>query len=286
MNENPNYYAVIPANVRYAKIKANAKLLYGEITALANKKGYCYASTGYFAELYEVSEKQVKIWIGELENHDFITNIIVKEYGNKRFIFLGKVDKEAVKSKLTSNQKVTTSAPKGYDPSNQKVTTYNNTINNTSNIKKEKKFDAENYILNLDLDQDIKESLTDWIEVRKAKKTATTQKAIDLALNKLSKFSKETQKQMLENSVLNGWTGIFEIKEEKVKENKENIFVPKKIIYSETYEEYLEEVKYRVENYGSHSSDFTWRQKVNVDPSEQKKQFAKLKEDLLNKIKI
>lgn len=41
--EQPNYYAIIPACVRYAKIKANAKLLYGEITALANKTGECYA---------------------------------------------------------------------------------------------------------------------------------------------------------------------------------------------------------------------------------------------------
>ena len=33
MNETPNYYAIIPANVRYADLKPNAKLLYGEITA-------------------------------------------------------------------------------------------------------------------------------------------------------------------------------------------------------------------------------------------------------------
>lgn len=37
--ETPNYYAVIPAEIRYdKKLKANEKLLYGEITALANKK--------------------------------------------------------------------------------------------------------------------------------------------------------------------------------------------------------------------------------------------------------
>ena len=55
MENNKNYYAVIPAEVRYSKnLKANEKLMYGELTALANEKGYCYASNEYFSQLYNV----------------------------------------------------------------------------------------------------------------------------------------------------------------------------------------------------------------------------------------
>ena len=46
-----NYYAIIPANIRYNKeLKFAERLMYGEIIALSNKIGYCYASNKYFAE--------------------------------------------------------------------------------------------------------------------------------------------------------------------------------------------------------------------------------------------
>ena len=50
MNEENNisYYSILPATVRYnEQLKPNEKLLYSEITALANKNGYCYAKNKY-----------------------------------------------------------------------------------------------------------------------------------------------------------------------------------------------------------------------------------------------
>ncbi|MBR2677813.1 MAG: DnaD domain protein [Bacilli bacterium] len=71
--EKPNYYAVIPAEVRYdSDLRANEKILYGEITALADKSGECYASNNYFAELYGVTPQAISKWIINLKDKEYV----------------------------------------------------------------------------------------------------------------------------------------------------------------------------------------------------------------------
>lgn len=73
LEDKKSYYAIIPASVRYdTRLCANSKLLYGEITALCNEKGYCWASNKYFADLYNVSKTSISKWISALERTGYI----------------------------------------------------------------------------------------------------------------------------------------------------------------------------------------------------------------------
>ncbi len=77
--EQPNYYAIIPATVRYNNnLKYAEKLLYGEITALANKNGYCYAKNKYFADLYNVTTVSVSRWISHLQELGYIKTEVIR----------------------------------------------------------------------------------------------------------------------------------------------------------------------------------------------------------------
>ena len=83
-----SYYAIIPANVRYdKKLSANAKLLYGEITALCNEKGYCWASNAYFAKLYDVSSRSISAWIKSLKDNGYIKIDIIYREGTKEILY-------------------------------------------------------------------------------------------------------------------------------------------------------------------------------------------------------
>ena len=88
MNEenNINYYSVIPATVRYdPDLKPAEKLLYSEITALANKNGYCFAQNKYFAELYNVTNGTVSKWFAHLQRLGYI-NIEIKRNEKQEII--------------------------------------------------------------------------------------------------------------------------------------------------------------------------------------------------------
>jgi hypothetical protein len=87
--EKPNYYAIIPAHVRYNKeLTLLERLLYGEITSLTNFKGYCWANNNYFAKLYGRSKGTISKSISKLNSLGFL-EIEIKSVGkivDKRLI--------------------------------------------------------------------------------------------------------------------------------------------------------------------------------------------------------
>lgn len=132
MEEKKSYYAIIPANVRYDKnIIANAKLLYGEITALCNEKGYCWASNNYFANLYEVTPQAISKWINLLEENKYIKT---------EYIYNGnEIKQRNIYLEVSTN--IDTGINKSLVGYQQKFKD-NNIINNTNNINN----DNSNYV--------------------------------------------------------------------------------------------------------------------------------------------
>ena len=105
--EKPNYYAVLTSEVRYDKrLTAFAKLMYAEVTALANKEGYCWANNSFFAKNYETTERTVQRALSSLEEYGYIRKEITNHNTERKlYITMTKQSEGVDKTVSTSPDK-------------------------------------------------------------------------------------------------------------------------------------------------------------------------------------
>lgn len=217
MAEKPNYYAIIPASVRYdKKITPNAKLLYGEITALSNQQGYCWASTNYFQELYGVSRISIQKWLKSLEENNYISRSIVFKSDSKE------VDKRVITIvSYPSKEKLTPPLTKVSDPSKEKLTD-NNTFNNTSN----KDLIGEQIPFS---------KIISYLNDKTGKRYKVTQKWKDLIKARWN-----------EGQRLDDFTKVIDVKAEQwLNDEKMNQYLRPQTLFGNKFDEYLNEYHYQ-----------------------------------------
>ena len=211
MDEQKSYYAIIPANVRYdTDLPPNAKLLYGEITALCNEKGYCWASNKYFADLYGVSRISISRWISALSDKGYISTEVTFKEGSKE------IDNRYIQICNDPINKIVNT------PINENVKE-NNTVsfNTTRNKKKERKKPREttsyNEILRDVRDHDLRELYFEYIKMRKLIKSPMTDRALTMLIKKVNDLEPcdlSRQKRLLETAIMNNWKSVYPLKDD------------------------------------------------------------------------
>lgn len=131
-----HYYMNIPAFVwddQDLLKKPKAILLYGHISTLANKKGYCWATNEYFMKCLGVSRRAVI---------NYINLLTCKGYIKRKNIYKGKtkqVDKRIISiCTTTSELACTTSGERECTTTSELACTDNNTRNNNTSINNKK----------------------------------------------------------------------------------------------------------------------------------------------------
>lgn len=232
--ERPGYYAVIPATVRYDdRLAANAKLLYGEISALVGKEGFCFASNEYFAQLYGCTGVSIARLMTALEKAGYIRRQMERDGSGqvlrrKIMLVLSAADGQPL------NNIVNTPYQFCGEGGNKNVKENNTGINNKKeNIKekvsgkrsapREKDFQPmpvfEEWIRNTFPDQtpEVKNglylALKRFMENRAAiKKPMKSKAAVTALCNKLMKLTggdPEKMVELLDDATENGWQSIY-----------------------------------------------------------------------------
>jgi hypothetical protein len=124
-------------------------------------------------------------------------------------------------------------------PVNNECTTSEQPVNTNKKVKKVKNVKNKTYSDILELNS----SITEFVEFRKKIKAPMTDRAIELLKANLNKISNSIPVQIaiLNQSILNGWKGVFPLKEDKVSQqpkstNKFNQF-PQRQYTPEQYAE-------------------------------------------------
>lgn len=206
-----SYYAIVPATVRYdKKLIPSAKLLYGEITALSNEKGFCWASNQYFADLYEVSIVTVSKWVKNLADNEHISiSLEVSANGTERKIAIAEVGvKEKFKGGIKESLRgALTKVKEGHKEKFKHNNTVNNTTNTTSDTD-ELLFKSERF----------KASWEEWLKYRKERKvpkyTETGLKKTFKDLASLCGGEEDVAIKIIDQSISKNWQGLFALKQQ------------------------------------------------------------------------
>ena len=141
--KQPNYYAIISAEVRYDKnLTANAKLLYAEITAFLNMNGECFATNKYFSKLYGKSIVTISKWVNELIANGYISSYYTYKEGTKE------IDKRylsIIKGGIKENFKE--GIKENFKDNNTSINTNTTYSNKKGRFKKPTVIDITNYCL-------------------------------------------------------------------------------------------------------------------------------------------
>ena len=216
MNDNRDFKCVwIPKKVWLdTRLNALDKVILMEIDSLDQGEKGCYASNEHLAEFCQCSKTKVSTAISKLIECGYV--YIQNFDGRKR----------ELKSRLSNFERQNIKNCNADIQNLKESNTYRNTDNNTVSNKKERKSKSKSYdeqIAEYTENEELQDALKAFIQMRSFIKKPMTEYALKLMLKKLDELgNNDTAKiAILNQSITHNWQGIFPLKDEYTKQEKQ-----------------------------------------------------------------
>lgn len=216
----------------------------------ANEKNFydgtywTYNSTRAFNELFPyASESSIKRALKSLQEKGIIKTGNYNKSSYDRTLWYAFTD---LGESIVSNRQMETNKSSNGNKQNGLTIPDINTDDKTKDIKTNKKNKKEteyDSVINENFtDEELKKTIYEFIKMRKAIKKPLTTRGLELMINKLKRITSNTneQIQILNNSIMNNWLGIFPLKEEEKQKEKVEY-----VINEMTEEEYFARMQNR-----------------------------------------
>lgn len=227
MNESRDFKGVwIPKKVWLdTRLNALDKVILMEIDSLDQGEKGCYASNEHLAEFCQCSKTKVSTAISKLIKCGYL--YIQNFDGRKR----------ELKSRVSNFERQNIKSWNADIQNLKESNTDNNTDNNTVSNKKERKSKSKSYdeqIAEYTQNEDLQNALKAFLQMRSFIKKPMTEYALKLMLKKLDELENtdDAKIAILNQSITHNWQGIFPLKDEYTKHEKQ----PEKIYDQNGYE--------------------------------------------------
>ena len=214
-------YTVIDNEIIRADLKATQKIVLITILSYHNKeRGYSYPSHSDLMRDCCIKDKNTLIKaIKDLEALGYLRKETIKGVGNRYYI--EEVGENKTTEKISSVKNPTGGVLKTQLEVCEKPNTINtktNTKINTNNKKEKEKTNIDKIINAYTENNSLVEAIKDFIKMRKTIKKPITDRGLKMILNKLDQYGNDDLEkiEILENSIMNCWQGVFELKNKKV----------------------------------------------------------------------
>ncbi len=234
-------YGIIPKSVmRNPSISTSSKAVYAYICSFAGAGGNAFPSLELICAELGMSEKKMYKCRKELIDHNLIKvdkKRVGSKYSNNIYTLIvnspevepsqnGHVQNEQSKIEPVQNDHVQESEEisQSSEPSQNghvqnepcpKVGTISNSIINKKEKRKIDKTEFDILINEYTENENLKKAIYEFIKSRKAIKKALTTLALKKILSRLDTLSTSDEEKIkiIDNSIMNGWSGVFPLKE-------------------------------------------------------------------------
>lgn len=201
------------------------KIILVEIDSYDDGQVGCFATNKHFVNNFGINSSRISQIIQSLQRKNYIT--ITYDFNGKEIIkrylhinrppYPPKEGMSKINIGMLKNEMGVCQFDKGGYV--KKLKDNNTNINNTNINNKEERKKETNYdkiINSMVEDEEVKNSIYEFIKMRKLIKKPMTDRAVTMLINKLFKLSnsKQIQIKILEQSILKNWTDIYPYKEE------------------------------------------------------------------------
>ena len=216
MNDNRDFKGVwIPKEVWLdTRLNALDKVILIEIDSLDQGEKGCYASNEHLAEFCQCSKTKVSTAIKKLIDCGYI---YVQNFDGR---------KRELKSRLSNSERQDFKKCKADIQNLKESNIYSNTDNNTVSNKKERKSKSKSYdeqIAEYTGNEELQNALKAFVQMRSFIKKPMTEYALKLMLKKLDEMggNDTTKIAIINQSITHNWQGIFPLKDEYTKQEKQ-----------------------------------------------------------------